>query len=302
MKKLVVSSLLAKSQVAAFTRKDGVMVQAHDSGKMAAAPPLSTHHEDLRSSSKDGDLDHWHNQVAADHMKNGDHKALAGTLKNMDTAARDHVLEHIHPDHYSGLGFEPTDKARSLKEYGAKFPDKKAAAPVAGGAGSKFNGEENGPSAGALKKFSKKDPTAKAILHSQEATNIPHSSANRGKWDSLPDDENPKHAMSGLSSKALGRIASGKVNATHHAMHELSNRGQDMDGKHIGAGKFSEFDGKDQEVAEHFQTVHGKVLSAAAKGHLDLRGEARQTLSGRGHDAGGNWVGFAEAKKHHGIK
>ena len=38
-KKLVVSAgLLAKSQVAAFTRKDGVMVQAHDNGKQAAAP------------------------------------------------------------------------------------------------------------------------------------------------------------------------------------------------------------------------------------------------------------------------
>jgi len=38
-KKLVVdASMLAKSQVAAFTRKDGVMVQAHDNGKQAAAP------------------------------------------------------------------------------------------------------------------------------------------------------------------------------------------------------------------------------------------------------------------------
>lgn len=38
-KKLVVSaSLLAKSQVAAYTRKDGVAVQAHDNGRQAAAP------------------------------------------------------------------------------------------------------------------------------------------------------------------------------------------------------------------------------------------------------------------------
>ena len=36
MKKLLVSVLLAKSQVAAFTRKDGAMVQAHDNGKAAA--------------------------------------------------------------------------------------------------------------------------------------------------------------------------------------------------------------------------------------------------------------------------
>lgn len=39
MPKLVVSaSLLAKSQVAQYTRKDGVVVQAHDNGRMAAAP------------------------------------------------------------------------------------------------------------------------------------------------------------------------------------------------------------------------------------------------------------------------
>ena len=38
-KKLVVSaSLLAKSQVAAYTRKDGTMVQSHDNGRQAAAP------------------------------------------------------------------------------------------------------------------------------------------------------------------------------------------------------------------------------------------------------------------------
>ena len=45
-KKLVVSAgLLAKSQVAAFTRKDGVMVQAHDNGRQAAAPkPASGGH------------------------------------------------------------------------------------------------------------------------------------------------------------------------------------------------------------------------------------------------------------------
>lgn len=39
MPKLVVSaSLLAKSQVAAYTRQDGTMVQAHDNGRQAAAP------------------------------------------------------------------------------------------------------------------------------------------------------------------------------------------------------------------------------------------------------------------------
>lgn len=43
MPQLVVSaSLLAKSQVAQYTRKDGVVVQAHDNGRMAAAPKAAT--------------------------------------------------------------------------------------------------------------------------------------------------------------------------------------------------------------------------------------------------------------------
>lgn len=37
-KVLVLSSLLAKSMVASYTRSDGVTVQAHDNGKQAAAP------------------------------------------------------------------------------------------------------------------------------------------------------------------------------------------------------------------------------------------------------------------------
>lgn len=59
-KKLVVSaSLLAKSQVAAYTRKDGTMVQSHDNGRQAAAPePINhkalaklktSHHTDARA-------------------------------------------------------------------------------------------------------------------------------------------------------------------------------------------------------------------------------------------------------------
>lgn len=41
MQKLLISSVLAKSQVAAFTRKDGVMVRSHDSGRNAAHDPSS---------------------------------------------------------------------------------------------------------------------------------------------------------------------------------------------------------------------------------------------------------------------
>jgi hypothetical protein len=121
---------MLKSHVDSYTRSDGTIVQAHDDKRQAAAPPLGTHAKALRESSKPDHIDHWHNQIAADQMAAGDHKALSGTLKGMDTAARDHVLEHIHPDHHEGLGFKTLNHARSVAGYEKKFPAAKPAAPA----------------------------------------------------------------------------------------------------------------------------------------------------------------------------
>lgn len=90
-------------------------------GKPAA---LATHADALARSSKPGDLDHTDNQIAAGYMKTGDHKSLAGHLKNLDTAARDHILDHVHPDHREGLGFKQLNMERSKKQYAAKFSEK----------------------------------------------------------------------------------------------------------------------------------------------------------------------------------
>lgn len=132
-KKLTVVPALLKAHIQSYTRKDGAYVKEHDDKRQATAktPHLGAGAKALRASSKDGDLDHWHNQVAADMMAAGDHKALSRHLKSMDTAARDHVLEHIHPDHHEGLGFTPLNKQRSVDAYNKKFPDKKPAAPTA---------------------------------------------------------------------------------------------------------------------------------------------------------------------------
>lgn len=115
---------LLKSHVEAYTRKDGSVVQAHDDKRVAAAPkapPLATHAAALAASSKPGDMDHTDNQIAAGYMKEGDHKSLAGHLKNLDTAARDHILDHVHPDHRGGLGFKQLSMDRSKQQYADKF-------------------------------------------------------------------------------------------------------------------------------------------------------------------------------------
>jgi hypothetical protein len=139
---------LLKSHVDTYTRKDGVTVQAHDDSRTAAqpkAPGIGAHHASLAASSKPGSLDHETNQVAAGYMKSGDHQALKQHLQGSDTAARDHVLDHIHPDHWEGLGYKPLNKDRSVGEYNKTFGgeakpkvDKPAATKKTDGGNKKF--------------------------------------------------------------------------------------------------------------------------------------------------------------------
>lgn len=49
------------------------------------------------------------------------------------------------------------------------------------------------------------------------------------------------------------------------------------------------------------QRASTKVLSAVARGELDLNLLARKALASRGLDKNGFWVGFDEAKKIHNV-
>ena len=120
---------MLKSHVSGYTRKDGAFVADHDDKRVAASKPpaIGAQHAALAASSDAGDLDHETNQVAARHMKSGDHDALKQHLQGADTAARDHVLDHIHPDHWEGLGYKPLRKEQSVADYDKKFGDKHVA-------------------------------------------------------------------------------------------------------------------------------------------------------------------------------
>ena len=48
------------------------------------------------------------------------------------------------------------------------------------------------------------------------------------------------------------------------------------------------------------QTLHPKVLSAAASGKFDLNAHAKKEAANRGIDQSGKWVGFDKAKEIHG--
>lgn len=126
---------MLKSHVKGYTTKTGTFVAEHDDKRTAAqpkAPGIGAQHEALRASSKPGHMDHETNQIAADHMKAGDQNSLKQHLQGSDTAARDHVLDHIHPDHWEGLGYNPLNKEKSVREYDAKFSGKPAAPKAEG--------------------------------------------------------------------------------------------------------------------------------------------------------------------------
>ncbi len=49
------------------------------------------------------------------------------------------------------------------------------------------------------------------------------------------------------------------------------------------------------------QIAAAKVLTAAARGELDLNRLAREELANRGLDQNGAWVGFEEARAIHNV-
>ena len=140
-KKLVVSaSLLAKSQVAAYTRKDGTMVQAHDNGRQAAASePINhkalaklktLHHTDARalksslgSSLSSGDTEGHDGKP----MTYGDVKGHLNTMR-MQLGSKPEHAEHLKHAQYAlnqsfGLNHAPVSE-KHAKLIGAALSGK----------------------------------------------------------------------------------------------------------------------------------------------------------------------------------
>ena len=154
MPKLVVSaSLLAKSQVAQYTRKDGVVVSAYDNGRMAAAPKPAakpaTHtasslsvladqhdaeadrHDKLAT--KKGvnhpDYDH-HVDASSMHAKLQYHASKAAAAGSNEV--RDaHLAEHARiKKKLSGVEAKISDSAKPAPKVGVRTPAAKKAAPA----------------------------------------------------------------------------------------------------------------------------------------------------------------------------
>ena len=121
--------LFFKSHVDGFTRSDGAYVKPHETKIIPkkAAPSFGAHHAVLRAASDalpDRHMDKQVCKTASEHMRNGDHESLKGTLNSADTAQREKILDHVHPDHWDGLGFKPVDKAQRVNDYHKKFGGK----------------------------------------------------------------------------------------------------------------------------------------------------------------------------------
>ena len=140
-KKLVVSaSLLAKSQVASYTRSDGTVVQAHDNGRQAAAPePVNqkvlaklktSHHMDARalksslgSSLSSGDTEGHDGKP----MTYGDVKGHLNTMR-MQLGSKPEHAEHLKHAQYAlnqsfGLNHAPVSE-KHAKLIGAALSGK----------------------------------------------------------------------------------------------------------------------------------------------------------------------------------
>lgn len=134
-KKIVVSaSLLAKSQVAAYTRKDGTMVRAHDNGRQAAAPKPAA---GGRSAPMPGEVGHEEHQKYGVYFKKGD--------KVKDGSGKVHeVMSHRGPEvqTYNGGSFHPTKLSHAdapadgggARKVGVRKSVAKPAAPKTGSA------------------------------------------------------------------------------------------------------------------------------------------------------------------------
>lgn len=128
------------------------------------APHFGAHHADLAASSEPGDPDHDANQVAAGHMRAGDQEALASHLRGLDTGQRDHVLNHIHPDHWEGLGFRPLNPDEAKASFGKRFGPGKGA-PEKAKTGTDPRGKaKSGAGKAAEPKPSEEKPMRKSIL------------------------------------------------------------------------------------------------------------------------------------------
>lgn len=260
---------LLKAHVAAYTRKDGTFVAAHETSRAAAKPKQAA-------------------SPAADALRHPDHRAVVAAASrgeiDLNHAAEKHALKRD----MSSLG---SHGAAAKKLLDAMDP-RHVAAAARGELDLQHEAEKAAlgrPAGGKGQAGAKPSPQA---------------AASEAGWDDLPDEENPRYSLSGIGSKTLGEAARGRLDLNRHAREELAGRGLDSHGKWVGFGAAKKHHGatgkpQSQHVMEHLQTVHTKVLAAAARGELDLNQRAKHELAGRGHDSSGNWVGFDAAKKHH---
>ena len=92
-----------------------------DAPSAGGSHSLADHADALAKLRKPGDMDYDDFQIAAKYMKKGDANGLKGFMQNLDTAARDDIMAHIHPDLWDSVGVESLDKKRSLDNYSKKF-------------------------------------------------------------------------------------------------------------------------------------------------------------------------------------
>jgi hypothetical protein len=140
-KAIATSETMLKSHVKQHTRKTAsgavIQVKEHDDSrskktKASGHPhPYHAYAGDLAEAAKgehreyEDNSEAWHvaagMREAAKDMKNKDHAGLKATLADAyDNYTKEKIIQHIHPDHWEGLGIEAIDKKRSVRDFEAK--------------------------------------------------------------------------------------------------------------------------------------------------------------------------------------
>jgi hypothetical protein len=131
----------------------------------ARTPHFGAHHAELAASTEEGDDAHETAQECAGHMRAGDAEGLRASLRKAEPDARDHCLDHVHPDHWEKLGFRAIDKDGADAAFTKKFSPEQAKEP----AGDAKGGEAPAKPAKAADEAKGEDMT-KALIFTNDPT------------------------------------------------------------------------------------------------------------------------------------
>jgi hypothetical protein len=130
LEQLAEIALLAKSHVSSYTTKAGTYVAAHSDKR--ASKPLKAHADALASVAENrrrkmpqDDYFTPKYESMSFHLKRNNRPGVITEVKGLqNNGGHEHldaIMQHVHPDHWQGLGYNPSKKSELAESYHRKF-------------------------------------------------------------------------------------------------------------------------------------------------------------------------------------